>query len=205
MRNIETNMGLSFHYKGALKKPQSLKKMIEEVTDIAKANLWSYHIFEEAFPNDAFTVNSFNDSIYGISFSPPNCETVCLTFLSNGKMCAFYKLGHPAFSENELEDDCLSVKTQFAGPAIHKQVITIFDYLNKLYFENFDLTDEGNYWETKNEQLLEDTFKKYTNLIEGFSSLLENIPMEENESIEAYLIRIAEMTNKKNNENKDGK
>ncbi|WP_133242652.1 hypothetical protein [Flavobacterium psychrotolerans] len=181
--------------------------MIEEVTDIAKANHWGYHVFEEAIPNDAFTVNSFNDSIYGIFFSPPNCETVYLTFLSNGKMCAPYKLEHPAFSENELEDDYLSVKTQFAGPQIHKQLITIFDYLNKLYFENFDLTDEGNYWETKNEQLLEDTFKKYTHLIDGFSSLLENIPMEENESIEAYLIRIAEMANKKNkgNENKNGK
>ena len=192
-------MGLSFHYKGALKKPQSLKKMIEEVADISQTNQWKINVFEENFPNDSFTIDSHNDSIYGICFSPPNCEVVCLTFLSNGKMCAFYKLGHPAFSQSELDDDYLSVKTQFAGSKIHMQLISLFDYLNKKYFENFDLTDEGNYWETKNEQLLEDTFKKYTNLIDGFDSLLENIPMEESETIEEYLIRIAKMTYKKNN------
>lgn len=191
-------MGLSFHYKGALKNPGLLQKMIEEVIDISLANQWKFHIFEEAFPNHAFTLNSYNDSIYGICFSPPNCEVVCLTFLSNGKMSPFYNLEPSKVYVNELDDNYLSVKTQFAGPEIHKQLINIFDYINKKYFENFDLTDEGNYWETKNEQLLEDTFEKYTNLINGFDSLLNNIPIGENESIEAYLIRIAEINNKKN-------
>ena len=192
-------MGLSFHYKGALKEPQSLKKLIEEVTDISRANQWKFHVFEEEFPNDTFTVDTCNDSIYGICFTPPESETVCLTFLSNGKMCAFYNLELSKNPGNELDDNYLSVKTQFAGPAIHIQIIKIFDYLNKKYFENFDLTDEGNYWETKNRQLLEDTFAKYTNLIDGFVSLLETIPIGENESIEDYLIRIAETVHKKNN------
>jgi hypothetical protein len=175
--------------------------MIEEVVDIALANQWEINVFEESFPNDTFTVDTHNDSIYGICFSPPQCEVVCLTFLSNGKICAFYKLGHASFSQDELDDDSQSVKTQFAGPKIHIQLIEIFDYLNKKYFENFDLTDEGNYWETKNEQLLIDTFKKYTNLIEGFDSLLENIPMGESEAIEDYLIRIAEIVHRKNSRN----
>ncbi|MFM2368283.1 MAG: hypothetical protein RL619_583 [Bacteroidota bacterium] len=194
-------MGLSFHYKGALKNPGLLKKMIEEVTDISLANQWKFHVFEETFPNEAFTLDSYNDSIYGICFSPPNCEVVCLTFLSNGKMCAFYNLESSKISLNELDDNYLSVKTQFAGPEIHKQLITIFDYINKKYFENFDLTDEGNYWETKNDQLLKDTFKKYTNLINGFDSLLDNIPIGERETIEEYLIRIAEIVHKKNDKN----
>ena len=56
-------MGLSFHYKGALKNPGLLQKMIEEVIDISLANQWKFHIFEEAFPNHAFTLNSYNDSI----------------------------------------------------------------------------------------------------------------------------------------------
>lgn len=194
-------MGLSFHYKGALKNPILLKKMIEEVTDISQANQWKFHIFEEAFPSLAFTLDFYDDSIYGICFSPPNCEVVCLTFLSNGKMCAFYNFESSKVPLNELDENYLSVKTQFAGPETHKQLINIFDYLNKKYFENFDLTNEGNYWETKNDQLLHDTFEKYTNLINGFDSLLNNIPIGENETIEAYLIRIAEINNKKNDKN----
>ena len=190
-------MGLSFHYKGKLRKPESLKKIIEDVTDIAKANLWGYHVFEKAFPNPVFSFDSNSDSVYGICFSPPNCDVVCITFLSNGEMCPFYNLELSKDADKEPDGVYLSVKTQFAGPQIHKQLIVIFDYLNKHYFENFDLIDEGNYWETKNEQLLEDTFKKYTNLIEGFCSLLENIPIGENESIEDFLIRIAKMVHKK--------
>lgn len=195
-------MGLSFHYKGKLKTAQSLKKMIDEVADISKANQWSYHIFEEQFPNDTFTEGPIQDAIYGIGFTPPNCEMVAFTFLSNGQLCAFYNLEDAINLKTNQEENYLSVKTQFAGSKIHMQVIKILDYFNKKYFENFDLTDEGNYWETKNEQLLEDTFKKYTNLIEGFDSLLENIPMGEEESIEKYLIRIAEIVHKKNNGNK---
>jgi len=196
-------MGLSFHYKGALKNPLSLKKMIEEVTDIAQANQWGYHIFEEDFTNNAFTTEVNYGSLYGICFSPPNCEVVCLTFLSNGKLSPFWDIEPSTIPKNELEDTYISVKTQFAGPQIHKQLMVFFDYMNKKYFENFDLNDEGNYWESKNEQLLEDTFTKYTNFIEGFDSLLENIPIGENESIEDYLLRIAEMNRKKNN-NKEG-
>lgn len=193
-------MGLSFHYKGKLREPESLKKIIEEVTDIAKANHWSHRVFEEAFPNPVFSLDSNSDSVYGICFSPPDCDVVCVTFLSNGELCPFYNLEVSKIDKKEPDGAYLSVKTQFAGPQIHKQLITIFDYLNKRYFENFDLIDEGNYWETKNEQLLEDTFKKYTNLIEGFDSLLENIPMRENESIEAFLIRIAEIFQKNSND-----
>ncbi|MFV8325738.1 hypothetical protein [Flavobacterium sp. ZS1P14] len=175
--------------------------MIEEVADISQANQWKFHVFEQVFPSHAFTLDSFNDCIYGICFSPPDCEVVCLTFLSNGKMCAFYNFEPSKDPVNESDDNYLSVKTQFAGPEIHKQLINIFDYINKIYFENFDLTDEGNYWETKNDQLLQETFEKYTNLINGFDSLLDNIPIGEHETIEAYLIRIAETANKKNNKN----
>lgn len=190
-------MGLSFHYKGALKKPKSLKPMIEEVVDIAKANQWEYDLFEETFPNDSFSEDAKNDTLFGVCISPPNCEVVCFTFLSNGKMGNFFHINQP-FSKNESDEPSLFVKTQFAGATIHKQLITIFDYLSKKYLENFELYDEGNYWETKNEQLLDETFAKYTNLMDGFSSLLENIPMNENETIEDYLLRIAEMNQKKN-------
>lgn len=197
-------MGLSFHYKGALKSPQSLKKMIEEVTDIAQNNHWNYQVFEDRFPNDAFTAEPDSDAIYGICFSPPNCEVVCLTFRSNGKLSPFWETEQSKISKNSLDDTYISVKTQFAGSEIHKQLMVFFDYMNKKYFENFDLNDEGNYWESKNEQLLEDTFTKYSNFIEGFDSLLENIPIGENESIEEYLVRIAEMNRKKNNDNDNG-
>lgn len=200
----QKNMGLSFHYKGKLKKPQSLKKLIEEVTDICIANKWKFSIFDEAFPNNTFTAEPNRDHIYGICFTPPKCETVGLTFLSNGKICAFYNLELNKKLEN-LEDDIylyyLSVKTQYCGPEIHKILISIFDYLNKNYFEDFEFTDEGQFWETRDEKLLEEIFNRYSNLISNLGSALEHIPILEGESIENYILRMAEIVKKNNNKN----
>lgn len=200
----QKNMGLSFHYKGKLKKPQSLKKLMEEVTDICKANKWKFSVFDEAFPNNTFTDEPNRDHIYGICFTPPKCETVHLTFLSNGKICAFYNLELNKKLEN-LEDDIylyyLSVKTQYCGPEIHKILISIFDYLNKNYFEDFEFTDEGQFWETRDEKLLEEIFNRYSNLISNLGSALEHIPILEGESIENYILRMAEIVKKNNNEN----
>lgn len=200
----QKNMGLSFHYKGKLKKPQSLKKLIEEVTDICIANKWKFSVFDEAFPNNTFTAEPNRDHIYGICFTPPKCETVGLTFLSNGKICAFYNLELNKKLEN-LEDDIylyyLSVKTQYCGPEIHKILISIFDYLNKNYFEDFEFTDEGQFWETRDEKLLEEIFNRYSNLISNLGSALEHIPILEGESIENYILRMAEIVKKNNNKN----
>jgi len=196
-------MGLSFHYKGILKNPESLKKMIEEVTDICKANKWEFAIFEDTFPNNTFTLIPNSDKIYGLFFTPPKCETVHLTFLSNGKLCAAHNLQLNKNVEN-LEDDIylyfLSVKTQYCGAAIHKILISVFDYLNKNYFEEFEFTDEGQYWETRDEKLLEETFNRYSNLINSFESVLEHIPVLEGESIETYILRMAEIVNNHNHE-----
>lgn len=194
-------MGLSFHYKGKLKKPQSLKKMIEEVTDICKENKWKFTIFEDSFPENTFSTEPNRENIYGICFTPPKCETVDLTFLSNGKLCAFHNL---ELNKNlaHLEDDIylyyLSVKTQYCGPEIHKLLIPIFDYLNTNYFENFEFTDEGQFWESRDEKLLQETFDRYSNLINGFASVLEHIPILEGETIENYILRMAEIVKNKN-------
>jgi len=196
-------VGLSFHYKGKLKNPQSLKKMIEEVTDICKANKWEFAVFDDTFPNNTFTIKPNKEKVYGIFFTPPKCETVDLTFLSNGRLCAAYNLQLNKNLEN-LEEDMylyfLSVKTEYCGSRIHKLLIPIFDYLSKKYFEDFEFKDEGQYWETRDEKLLEEIFERYSNLINSFRGALEHIPILEGESIENYILRMAEIVKKNNNE-----
>ncbi|MEA3450897.1 MAG: hypothetical protein U9Q83_03230 [Bacteroidota bacterium] len=79
-------MGLSIHYNGSFRESASLSKMVNEVKDIAEVRKWEYNIFEEKFPNDYNSEDSYNENVYGISFTPPECETVSLCFLSNRKM-----------------------------------------------------------------------------------------------------------------------
>jgi len=84
----------------------------------------------------------------------------------------------------------LSTKTQYAGIEIHKLIIHLFKYLSGKYLQDFILSDEGQYWETGDEKLLQDTFKRYTDLIESFASSIENYPRKSGENFEGYFARL---------------
>lgn len=187
-------MGLSIHYRGSFGKNASLSKMVNEVKDIMEARKWEYTLYQDEFPSDYNLENSYNENIYGISFTPPECETVSLCFLSNGKMSSpahleFY--GKTTDREEQKYLYMLSVKTQFAGVEIHKFIIELFRYLKKQeYFETLEIIDEGKYWETGDENLLQAIFKQYANLLDDFSFAIESNPIKNGESYEKYFERL---------------
>ena len=182
-------MGLSIHYSGSFRNGASLPEMIEEVKDIAEVHKWGYNIHEEQFSDNTIDDTSSNQHIYGISFTPPNCETVSLCFLSNRKMCSVVYLHFLGKTEDKPElggSSMISVKTQYAGVEVHKIIIHLFQYLNKKYFQDFKMTDEGKYWETGDAKLLKEIFNRYTEMIQNFSSAIENYPMNAGETVETY-------------------
>ena len=198
-------MGLSIHYSGSLRSPDLLPELIEEVKDIVEVFKWEYGICEEKFPADTFGKKSYNQNIYGIYFTIPECETISICFLSNGRMASPANLKFYGNSDNKDEQNFLymiSVKTQFAGIKMHKFIIHLFKHLNKKYFQNFKMFDEGDYWETEDEKLLESNFKKYTALLDSFSFALENQPIKPGESVEAYLKRLLNQINDRKNKRK---
>ena len=197
-------MGLTIHYSGRFGEHASLSEMIEEVKDIAEIYNWKYHIFEQHFCTDDLGKTDYNDKIYGICFTPPECETINLCFLSNGRMSSAPNL---EFFGNSTDEDyqkylyMLSVKTQFAGSAIHKLIIHLLKYLNKKYFSEFKVIDEGNYWDTEDEKLLEETFEKYSDLLNSVGEALENIPLKSEETFEEYFKRIMKIIEDKRKKN----
>ena len=196
-------MGLSIHYSGSFKPEASLQAMIEEVKDIAEIYKWRYTVFEDEFPAGGFGKAEYNQNIYGICFTPPECETVSLCFLSNGKMSDALNLKFYGDSKDKEEAKylyMLSVKTQYAGIVIHKLVIHLLRHLSKKYLQDFILSDEGGYWETGDEKILQDAFKRYTDLIESFATSLENYPKESGESFEAYFERLLKQIQQKRKE-----
>lgn len=187
-------MGLSIHYSGRFNKNAILSELITEVQEIAETFKWIYKIHLKTFPVKENDAQSYDGKIYGISFTPPECETVSISFLSNYRMSSNMHLKFFGHSENKSESDflyMLSTKTQFAGTTIHKTLIELFRYLYKRnYFSEFDLIDEGEYWETGDEKLLEQKFKANGDLIDSFSLAVETIPIKQGESFENYFERI---------------
>lgn len=100
-------MGLSIHYRGKFNTTASLTKMIDEIKDIAKTLQWSFTFFETEFPEKSFETENYNDKVYGICFSPPECEPVFFSFLSNGKMSSFINLEFYGNSNDKTYQDYL--------------------------------------------------------------------------------------------------
>ncbi len=191
-------MGLSIHYTGHLRSEAALPELVNEVNDIVLGERWPYHVFETEFPPGAFEKEEFHNAIYGIRFTPPNSETFDLCFLSNGKLVSFvswyfYQHGKPI---DGMPDNWISVKTQFAGAELHKLVIHLLDYLSKKYFGHFELMDEGQYWETRDEKLLEKKFEELDFLINSFANALESGQPKKGENMELYLMRILQKIHK---------
>jgi|APHig6443717497_1056834.scaffolds.fasta_scaffold23954_2 hypothetical protein len=197
-------MGLSFHYNGEISNAERLPELIEEVKEVALVYQWKYKLFETAFPKRQFTKeNVYTNVVYGICFTPPGCETVFISFLSNGKMSSPGHLqffGKTATSEEKPYLYMLSVKTQYSTTLIHATLIQLFRHLSAKYLSNFDLTDEGEYWETNDETILKQNFEKYTALLDNFALGLETLPLNANESYEHYFQRLMEIVSKRNRE-----
>ena len=193
-------MGLSIHYNGRFSNSASLLEMIEELKDVAEINNWKYQIFHSKFPEKLYDDDSHSKRLYGIIIFIPNCEPLYMTFLSNRRMCMPVALKFWGNSTDEIEKKylyMLSTKTQFAGRNIHKIVIRLFKYLSKKYLSEFELLDEGKYWETGDEKILDDNFAKNEEIFNSIGLALESIPLNENESIEEYLERILKIISKK--------
>jgi len=186
-------MGLSFHYSGRIANPESLPELIEEIEDIAKVFNWKYFVFERQFPEKTIVYSDYNQQLYGICFTPTNCETVDICFLSNGRMSSAAHLQFWGKTDEQPEREylyMLSVKTQYAGRDVHLFIIRLFRYLNEKYFADFKLSDEGEYWETNDEYLLKKNFDRYTELIDGFASAIQNQPIRMDEDMETYFLRL---------------
>ena len=186
-------MGLSFHFSGRLRKAEYLSPLIEEIKDVSNVYGWKYYMFETRFPNDSFENHTSFEEVYGICFTPTKCETVSLTFLSNGAMVCPACIAFFAHSDDETERSyiyTISVKTQFAGVVVHQFVIQLFKYLNNKYFEDFKLEDESYYWETGDENLMRERFKLYDTLLDNVELSIQTFPIESGEDIVSYFERL---------------
>jgi hypothetical protein len=137
--------------------------------------------------------------VKGIAITPPECETAFLTFLPDGTLCSPVKLIFYDPSVNDLMIEVVQTKTQYAGPEIHIALIKLLRYLAKRYFESFHLDDEGNYWETGDEQVLAGRFGTYHSLHGRLSAAMKNITPIPGESAESLADRMEEILKNKFN------
>jgi len=174
--------------------------MIHELRDIAEIYSWDYHIYEDKFPMGSLGATDFDQKLYGISLSPPGCEPLWMSFLSNGRLSSPVHLqlwGN--LKDDEPEKRYLTrvfTKTQFGGVETHKVLIHLIRYISTNYLEEFELVDETGYWETGDEELLEERFRQMNQLLDQVAFGLEHFPRKSGESFENYIARLMNQIHK---------
>jgi hypothetical protein len=172
-------MGLSFHYSGKIKDADLIPLLIEEVHDVCAILQWNYHLYDD-------------DDVKGISFSPPECEPVFLTFNNKNELCSQVMLHydvHPATT--------ISVKIQLAGIEIHKAAIKLLKHLKEVYLIEFELFDEGGYGEALDEEKLNRQFNRYNYLLSEVTNQLKDFKAGKNDTAASLSERLEKFLNER--------
>ncbi len=221
-------MGLSFHYRGRLNTASELPKFIDEVEDICRILNWKHAVFNTLYPDDKF-ISPVNDEDYGIVFTPPSCEPVCLAFDSEGKLYTPWlkeiikkqasgevkvitvqlNLNEtdpvPVVSENSENFDpedilySISVKTQNAGSETHIKVIELIRYLSQKYLADFKILDESHYWETRDPENLNNQMDMIHHFMDTFHDMISNEKIQSQDDFMSFIKKLSLQVKKKDN------
>lgn len=145
-------MGITIHFKGQLKSPDTYDELLELAQTTASAKAWSV----EPIASDHVTLLRVTDDEQDWNYEGPVKGAVLHV--------------HPDAEPLRLEFDQdlyiqEYVKTQFAGPAAHIAIIDLLRQIEPLFLD-FRVDDEGEYWETEDESVLEEHIVNCRDLIE---------------------------------------
>ena len=154
-------MGISIHYKGKLNKPELLNDLINEMAAISKETKWEYELVDDKIQN-----------VKGIITKPHiKSESFSLLFNKNLDLVSLASLILEA--NNNTGPHVESIKTQYAPLEIHISVIKLLKYFKSKYIANMEVFDEGNYWDTLDEQVLKKNMNFLSSRINMVADILE--------------------------------
>lgn len=181
-------MGIGIHYSGKINPEASLPSLIAEVEAMANEYAWESVVYSDSFPSTQFG-DSYSDQIFGIAVIPPSCDPLFLCFLSNGRMSSPLHLESFGYSNELIHREylyLLSVNTLDAGVEVHIKLIDMLKQVSK-YLVDFDVNDEGGYWESGDKALLSEAFYHRMQLVELMPSHKVVATWTSCESIRQYL------------------
>lgn len=144
-------MGVTIHFDGKLNSENDYQAIMKSAMEFAQKNEMIYNFFEEA---DKLLLRvkeeeewDYQGMTRGIRIQPhENSDPFNLEF----------------DKENYIQEYC---KTQFANLEIHIKLIAFLESI-KPHFDQLNVFDEGEYWETQNQEILENHIKTCFHQIE---------------------------------------
>ena len=175
------SMGISIHYKGKLNSENLIDPFCEEVKDIADSMDWEYTIINREL-GDEFSLKGL--------FIKPHEKAELLQFVFDQKGYLRNAL-HLDYTDN---DDDISffnhIKTQYAPVEIHIAIIKLLHYLKEKYVSSLEVYDDGRFWETNDERILNEKLEFLNKAMDKLEDILNSIPHEKDETAESIANKI---------------
>lgn len=180
-------MGIVINYRGRLKSVDLIEPFCSELKKIAELMEWPYTVLDEDFEKPTAARLEVSNrgceivghlALKGISLNVPNgCSSLGFFFDQNGFLRDLIEMVGQEPFDNE-NPPFTFVKTQFAPVDVHIALVKILRYLGGKYFQLFDVIDEGEYWETGDEELLKGKIAFLSQKMDVVSQALEDTHLE---------------------------
>jgi hypothetical protein len=179
-------MGITIHYQGHINDMALLPDLVGELKAACRRAAWPYQEINERIigiaewprcvpgsedENTFYVVTDVkpvDDRWQGLAILPPECETLYLTFNRVGRLIV-YDTRFNAAPGTYLVNKFLSCKTQFSSPETHIVVCNLLR-LAQPYMAEWHVDDEGNYWESGDEQDLRNRWAEMDEIIQRLGS-----------------------------------
>ncbi|MCI0495467.1 hypothetical protein L0Z72_10715 [candidate division KSB1 bacterium] len=206
-------MGITIHYHGHIKDLNLISQLQEEMVDICQTMNWEYQLLNEDLtkPCDAqiqYTPKGANIighiPLKGISIQvDQKNENLDILFNPEGKLSGF--LQEIMIREGTIAKDPIwnSTKTQFGRVDSHIATVNLLKYVRDKYVPDLIVADEGEYWESADNNILLEKRGFLFNAINKLEKALSTaeIPPDSSQEeiirkLEEILIKMQQLPNK---------
>lgn len=158
-------MGITIFTRGSMDNTDDIPALIAEMKELSEKKGWRHKVIDDDFEEqpevelerdeEASTVNiagslGLKGIVINIAY---RVETLALLFDRSGVLTDV--MSQVTWLENKGKDDRFSMcKTQFGPIEAHISIIEILDILKDKYITNLEVTDEGDYWRSRDRELL---------------------------------------------------
>lgn len=159
-------MGITIYARGRLDRIGDVPSLIDELKGVAGEQNWTYHVIDDDFKVQPHAVIARRDSgapaakiegslgLKGIVLNVESgVEPLSILFDRSGVLTDM--LQQLSWLQTRGESERFSLcKTQFGSIDSHIQVIEILDLVKKKYLSDLAVTDEGDYWESRDRRIM---------------------------------------------------
>lgn len=192
-------MGITIFATGKIDRIEDIAILTEELRKLAEINGWQYRVMDDDFatqPNAVLTYSKSETACAGIEGSlglkgivltvGQRVEHLPILFDASGVLTDVMQ--QLSWISDRQSPRFIMCKTQFRNIDAHVRIVEVLDLLKKKYISDLSVTDEGDYWQTRDSRILAEKRIHLGKCMRRAEKTVESIEMTESNPRDAESI-----------------